>query len=103
MESFRSAIATCSVMSPAPRPWTRIQQQGDTRQTRSSSVLNGIVLVSHINSLRQQKREMSAAIRDGSSDRLRPVLTTALVASLGFIPMAVSTATGAETQQELPS
>ena len=69
MESFRSAIATCSVMSPAPRPWTRIQQQGDTRQTRSSSVLNGIVLVSHINFLRQQKREMSAATHATGADR----------------------------------
>ena len=65
------------------------------------AVLNGIVLVSHINSLRRQKHEISAAIRDGSSDRLRPVLITALVASLGFIPMAVSTATGAEIQRPL--
>ena len=44
---------------------------------------------------------MASAIRDGSSDRLRPVLITALVASLGFIPMAVSTATGAEIQRPL--
>ncbi|HYM37081.1 MAG TPA: CusA/CzcA family heavy metal efflux RND transporter, partial [Nitrospiraceae bacterium] len=65
------------------------------------AVLNGIVLVSHINSLRQRKLDMAAAIRDGSSDRLRPVLITALVASLGFIPMAVSTATGAEIQRPL--
>src|SRR5437867_2124495 len=65
------------------------------------AVLNGIVLVSHINSLRQQKHEMSTAIRKGASDRLRPVLITALVASLGFIPMAVSTATGAEIQRPL--
>src|SRR6202044_3926904 len=60
------------------------------------AVLNGIVLVSHINSLRQRRLDVASAIRDGSSDRLRPVLITALVASLGFIPMAVSTATGAE-------
>ena len=65
------------------------------------AVLNGIVLVSHINSLRRQGYEISAAIRDGASDRLRPVLITALVASLGFIPMAVSTATGAEIQRPL--
>jgi len=65
------------------------------------AVLNGIVLVSHINSLRQQRHEVSAAIREGSSDRLRPVLITALVASLGFIPMAVSSATGAEIQRPL--
>jgi len=65
------------------------------------AVLNGIVLVSHINSLRQRRQEMSAAVREGSADRLRPVLITALVASLGFIPMAVSTATGAEIQRPL--
>jgi heavy metal efflux system protein len=65
------------------------------------AVLNGIVLVSHINSLRQRGLEMAAAIREGSASRLRPVLMTALVASLGFIPMAVSTATGAEIQRPL--
>jgi len=65
------------------------------------AVLNGIVLVSHINSLRQRKLDMASAIREGSSDRLRPVLITALVASLGFIPMAVPTATGAEIQRPL--
>ena len=72
-----------------------------TYQGLDVAVLNGIVLVSHINSMRQQKREMSAAIRDGSSDRLRPVLITALVASLGFIPMAFSTGAGAEVQRPL--
>ena len=65
------------------------------------AVLNGIVLVSRINSLRQRKLEMATAIREGATDRLRPVLITALVASLGFIPMAVSTATGAEIQRPL--
>lgn len=65
------------------------------------AVLNGIVLVSHINSLREHKLELSSAIREGAADRLRPVLITALVASLGFIPMAVSTATGAEIQRPL--
>ncbi|MGI8744559.1 MAG: efflux RND transporter permease subunit [Bryobacteraceae bacterium] len=65
------------------------------------AVLNGIVLVSHINSLRQKRQEMAESVREGSADRLRPVLITALVASLGFIPMAVSTATGAEIQRPL--
>ncbi len=65
------------------------------------AVLNGIVLVSHINSLRRRGLETGLAIREGSADRLRPVLITALVASLGFIPMAVSTATGAEIQRPL--
>jgi cobalt-zinc-cadmium resistance protein CzcA len=67
------------------------------------AVLNGIVLVSHINFLRQRRLEVSSAIRQGAADRLRPVLITALVASLGFIPMAVSTATGAEIQRPLAS
>jgi cobalt-zinc-cadmium resistance protein CzcA len=65
------------------------------------AVLNGIVLVSHINSLRQRGLQMAVAVREGSANRLRPVLITALVASLGFIPMAVSTATGAEIQRPL--
>jgi len=65
------------------------------------AVLNGIVMVSHINSLREKGREMRSAIKEGASDRLRPVLMTALVASLGFVPMAVSQARGAEVQRPL--
>ena len=65
------------------------------------AVLNGIVLVSHINTLRQRGLQMDVAVREGSANRLRPVLITALVASLGFIPMAVSTSTGAEIQRPL--
>ena len=57
--------------------------------------------MSHIYALRQQELGMSSAVRIGAADRLRPVLITALVASLGFIPMAVSTATGAEIQRPL--
>lgn len=65
------------------------------------AVLNGIVLVSHINSLRHRGLGTPAAIREGAADRLRPVLITALVASIGFLPMAVSTETGAEIQRPL--
>jgi cobalt-zinc-cadmium resistance protein CzcA len=65
------------------------------------AVLNGIVLVSHINSLRRQQLAMRLAIREGAVDRLRPVLITALVASIGFLPMAVSSETGAEIQRPL--
>ena len=65
------------------------------------AVLNGIVLVSYINSLRQRGLVMQAAIREGAADRLRPVLITALVASIGFLPMAISTETGAEIQRPL--
>lgn len=65
------------------------------------AVLNGIVLVSYINRLRGHGLEMVDAIVQGSAARLRPVLMTALVASLGFLPMATATTTGAEVQRPL--
>ena len=65
------------------------------------AVLNGVVMVSHINSLREGGMGTDDAVLHGASDRLRPVLITALVASLGFIPMALSTSRGAEVQRPL--
>lgn len=65
------------------------------------AVLNGVVMVSHINSLRKQGKDMDEAVRHGASNRLRPVLITALVASLGFIPMALATSRGAEVEKPL--
>ena len=65
------------------------------------AVLNGVVMVSHINSLREKGKDVEEAVRQGASDRLRPVLITALVASLGFIPMALATSRGAEVQRPL--
>ena len=65
------------------------------------AVLNGVVMVSHINSLRKDGRPVDEAVHHGASDRLRPVLITALVASLGFIPMALSTSRGAEIERPL--
>ncbi len=65
------------------------------------AVLNGVVMVSHINSLREEGQDVEEAIRNGATDRLRPVMITALVASLGFIPMALSTSRGAEVQRPL--
>ncbi len=65
------------------------------------AVLNGVVMVSHINSLRKRGQKTADAVRNGASDRLRPVMITALVASLGFIPMALSTSRGAEVQRPL--
>jgi heavy metal efflux system protein len=65
------------------------------------AVLNGVVMVSHINLLRSQGFAIDRAVRIGASDRLRPVMMTALVASLGFIPMAMATSTGAEVQRPL--
>jgi cobalt-zinc-cadmium resistance protein CzcA len=65
------------------------------------AVLNGLVMVSFINELRERGRPLDAAIREGALTRLRPVLMTALVASLGFFPMALATGTGAEVQRPL--
>lgn len=65
------------------------------------AVLNGIVMVSTINRLRSEGRPLEGAALEGSQTRLRPVLMTALVASLGFIPMALSTGAGAEMQRPL--
>ncbi len=65
------------------------------------AVLNGVVMVSFINQLREEGRTVLEAVREGSATRLRPVLMTALVASLGFIPMAIATSAGAEVQRPL--
>jgi cobalt-zinc-cadmium resistance protein CzcA len=65
------------------------------------AVLNGIVLVSSINHLRSEGLRTKEAIIEGAMLRLRPVLMTALVASFGFIPMALATSTGAEVQRPL--
>lgn len=65
------------------------------------AVLNGIVMVSYINRLRTDGLRRDEAILEGASARLRPVLMTALVASLGFVPMAVATTAGAEVQRPL--
>ena len=58
-------------------------------------------MLSFIRELREQGQPLLAAISDGASARLRPVLMTALVASLGFVPMALNTGTGAEVQRPL--
>jgi cobalt-zinc-cadmium resistance protein CzcA len=65
------------------------------------AVLNGVVLVTYINQLRTGGRPLLDAVREGATIRLRPVLMTALVASVGFIPMAISTGAGAEVQRPL--
>src|SRR5215218_4673969 len=65
------------------------------------AVLNGVVLVAYINQLRDAGRPLDEAVREGSEIRLRPVLMTALVASFGFIPMAISTSPGSEVQRPL--
>ena len=65
------------------------------------AVLNGIVMVSYFNKLREEGQSLDEAITNGATIRLRPVLMTAFVASLGFIPMALSHNTGAEVQRPL--
>ncbi|MFO0774206.1 MAG: CusA/CzcA family heavy metal efflux RND transporter [Nitrospiraceae bacterium] len=65
------------------------------------AVLNGVVLVSHIRQLEQEGLSTEQAVVEGATDRLRPVLMTAMVASLGFIPMALATSMGAEVQRPL--
>ncbi|MEE4895845.1 CusA/CzcA family heavy metal efflux RND transporter [Pseudomonas alliivorans] len=65
------------------------------------AVLNGLVMISFIRNLREEGRSLHDAITEGALTRLRPVLMTALVASLGFIPMALATGTGAEVQRPL--
>jgi len=65
------------------------------------AVLNGLVMLSFIRSLREEGRSVDEAVHEGALTRLRPVLMTALVASLGFVPMALATGTGAEVQRPL--
>ena len=65
------------------------------------AVLNGVVMVSYINHLREEGKTVEEAVVQGAEIRLRPVLMTALVASLGFIPMALATSAGAEVQRPL--
>ncbi|MEW6644242.1 MAG: CusA/CzcA family heavy metal efflux RND transporter [Pseudomonadota bacterium] len=65
------------------------------------AVLNGLVIIAFIERLRGEGRPLHEAVREGALTRLRPVLMTALVASLGFVPMAIATGAGAEVQRPL--
>ncbi len=65
------------------------------------AVLNGIMLISFINQLRREGRNVRDAVVEGTLTRLRPKLMTALVASFGFVPMAIATGAGAEVQRPL--
>ncbi|MEN9391889.1 MAG: hypothetical protein RLZZ104_232 [Pseudomonadota bacterium] len=67
------------------------------------AVLNGVVMLSFIKDLRERGMDLDAAIREGALTRLRPVLMTALVASLGFVPMALNVGAGSEVQRPLAS
>jgi cobalt-zinc-cadmium resistance protein CzcA len=65
------------------------------------AVLNGLVMMGAIRKHREEGEDDDQAIADGAMERVRPVLMTALVASLGFVPMALATGTGAEVQRPL--
>ena len=65
------------------------------------AVLNGLVMLAFIHDLWHERGDLATAVIDGALVRLRPVLMTALVASLGFVPMALNTGTGAEVQRPL--
>jgi cobalt-zinc-cadmium resistance protein CzcA len=65
------------------------------------AVLNGLVIIAFIQKLRAEGHHLVTAVREGALTRLRPVLMTALVASLGFVPMAIATGPGAEVQRPL--
>lgn len=65
------------------------------------AVLNGLVMISYFNQLREQGKSVRNAVIEGSITRLRPVIVTAIVASLGFVPMALATGTGAEVQRPM--
>ena len=67
------------------------------------AVLNGVVMISAINRLRDEGRSLRAATMEGASERLKPVLMTALVAAFGFLPMALSRSAGVEIQRPLAS
>ena len=64
-------------------------------------MLNGLVMITFINNLRAEGKAINKAVREGALTRLRPILMTALVASFGFIPMAIATGVGAEVQRPL--
>ena len=65
------------------------------------AVLNGLMMISYFNLLREQGRDVATSVREGAMTRLRPVLMTALVASLGFVPMAIASGAGGEVQRPL--
>jgi cobalt-zinc-cadmium resistance protein CzcA len=65
------------------------------------AVLNGLVMISYFNQLREEGKRLADVVMEGALTRLRPVLMTALVASFGFVPMALATSAGAEVQRPL--
>lgn len=66
------------------------------------AVLNGLMVISYFNLLQEQGRNVGHSVREGALTCLRPVLMTALVASLGFVPMAIASGAGAEVERPLP-
>ena len=79
----------------------KVAQATEVLDESGVAVLNGLVMISFIKKLRQEGQPLSDAVIQGALTRLRPVLMTALVASLGFLPMALATGRGAEVQKPL--
>ena len=65
------------------------------------AVLNGVVMMSHFNYLSARGQDIATVVREGAQRRLRPVMMTALVAAVGFLPMAVNVGVGGEVQRPL--
>lgn len=111
---FGSARAAAIVFGGVPLAWTgvtasqllrgiplSISAGGGFIALAGVAGLNGVVMLSFIEELRRGGRPLEAAVREGALTRLRPVLMTAFVASLEFVPMAISTGAGAEVQRPL--
>ena len=82
-------------------PWFSVSAAVGFIALSGIAVLNGLVMLSYIKQLRLEGASLREATRIGALTRLRPVAMTALVAALGFVPMALATGTGAEVQRPL--
>ena len=104
MASPSRNVAKPTILPPGTTAFLRqrfIETAGIVIALSGIAVLNGVVMISFINKLRSEGTPIDDAIWNGSLTRMRPVLMTALVAALGFVPMALATGTGAEVQRPL--
>ena len=95
------AFVIGAILTPTPDVPTQLMMALPMIALSGVAVLNGVVMISFVSELRREGRSLEDAVREGALTRLRPVLMTALVASLGFVPMALSTGAGAEVQRPL--
>jgi cobalt-zinc-cadmium resistance protein CzcA len=97
---LKSVVATPRSKAAAENPFSIYAAVGFIALS-GVAVLNGVVMISYLNQLRERGLDTRSAVIEKSLTRLRPVLTTAAVAAFGFIPMALSTSAGAEVQRPL--